>query len=385
MPTKSSLNPGGASSRPFVPPLVMHVLGSGKGESIVLQLPTGEWGVVDCYTSELQDPDANPTVQLLQAEGVRELAFVCLTHPHDDHFRGLNHLLDPSRFHVREFWRFCLAKNDFQAVVERQRAEAVLDEDQRAIEGNDNLLQTLLLVGKLTTRKPQPLVPRQAPRDLPLYPDRGAPDRPPCTIRAVAPSNLCEFEYGQAVLNGMTGTGPMPTRHNAISLALLIEYGKSRVLLGGDVERRTWDRVFTEYGSSQVERLFLRTVAIKVSHHGSVTGHHQDLWAHMTNRGKHQPVAVITPFRQHRLPRDNGLELIRAHTKKVFLTCSRRPADGIQAYPNVKPRQQKMIATSGLQGLRTLAPVNRTTGRCTLRIRSTGHVSIECFPPAGPA
>lgn len=29
--------------------LTVHVIGSGKGESIILQMPNGEWGVVDCY------------------------------------------------------------------------------------------------------------------------------------------------------------------------------------------------------------------------------------------------------------------------------------------------------------------------------------------------
>src|SRR4051812_30004220 len=84
--------------------LRIHVLGGGKGESIVLELPNGERGVVDCYARELRGPDANPTVQLLRSQGVNRLAFVCLTHPHDDHFRGLSHLFDTMP--VAEFWRF---------------------------------------------------------------------------------------------------------------------------------------------------------------------------------------------------------------------------------------------------------------------------------------
>ena len=105
------------------PLLTVHVLGAGKGESIVLRLPDGRWGVVDCYAGSVADPLTNPTLQFLSEQGATELEFLCLTHPHDDHFRGMSQLLET--FPVRYFWHFNgLSGRDFFKLVEYLRDEA---------------------------------------------------------------------------------------------------------------------------------------------------------------------------------------------------------------------------------------------------------------------
>jgi len=66
--------------------LVIHVIGSGAiGESIVVQLPNGNWGVVDCYASSLPNLETNFTLQFLLNQQIQHLEFLCLTHPHNDH------------------------------------------------------------------------------------------------------------------------------------------------------------------------------------------------------------------------------------------------------------------------------------------------------------
>src|SRR5579872_584692 len=83
--------------------LEVHVINAGVGESIVIRMPGEGWGVVDCYSRCAADPDANPTVRFLRDRGVVRLEFLCLTHPHDDHYRGMSHLLE--LFNPRYFWR----------------------------------------------------------------------------------------------------------------------------------------------------------------------------------------------------------------------------------------------------------------------------------------
>ena len=86
----------------------MHVFGGSKGESIVIKLPDGQWGVVDCYTDFIADGNSNPTIQYLRSRGVKTLLFACLTHAHDDHFLGMVKLIE--EFKPQEFWRFgCLS------------------------------------------------------------------------------------------------------------------------------------------------------------------------------------------------------------------------------------------------------------------------------------
>src|SRR4051794_5398511 len=57
--------------------LEVHLLGGSMGESVVIKLPTNEWGVIDCYSCSLTDASLNPTVQFLRKRGVTSLLFVC--------------------------------------------------------------------------------------------------------------------------------------------------------------------------------------------------------------------------------------------------------------------------------------------------------------------
>lgn len=85
------------------PHLELHVIGGAKGEAVIVRLPEGGWGVIDCFAASLRDESANPVLRFLRERGITELEFLCLTHPHDDHFRGMAQLL--KQFRVRSFWQ----------------------------------------------------------------------------------------------------------------------------------------------------------------------------------------------------------------------------------------------------------------------------------------
>src|SRR5262245_9777673 len=84
--------------------LEIHIFGGKKGESIAVRLPGNHWGVVDNYTPKTDDPSSNPTLRFLEKQGVTKLRFVCLTHPHADHYRGMRHLL--TKFNPQSVWIF---------------------------------------------------------------------------------------------------------------------------------------------------------------------------------------------------------------------------------------------------------------------------------------
>ena len=83
--------------------LGIHVFGGGRGESIVIELPTGEVGVIDSFGTHHTGP---PTLDFLRARypTLTKLKFVALTHPHADHCMGMFHYFE--KFGVEEFWVF---------------------------------------------------------------------------------------------------------------------------------------------------------------------------------------------------------------------------------------------------------------------------------------
>jgi hypothetical protein len=113
--------------------------------------------------------------------------------------------------------------------------------------------------------------------------------------------------YTQRMEMARTGRADARPKPNDISLALLVGYGESRILLGGDVESRNWEQVVREERATRgLGLLFATAQAIKVCHHGSANGHHAGIWAKCMCQGRHKPVAVITPSLAHGLPSTGG-------------------------------------------------------------------------------
>ena len=60
----------------------------GQGDSIVFEWETAgikKFGLIDCRKYE----GANPTLEHLKESGISEIAFIVLSHPHEDHYSGL--------------------------------------------------------------------------------------------------------------------------------------------------------------------------------------------------------------------------------------------------------------------------------------------------------
>ena len=93
--------------------LEIHLIGEGYGESIILQCPNGKVGVLDCFSRQLvtnrgsNTYDFNPVVRFLRRTlKVSRLAFVGFTHPHEDHGRGLSHVLKEYEGAIDEIWMY---------------------------------------------------------------------------------------------------------------------------------------------------------------------------------------------------------------------------------------------------------------------------------------
>ena len=84
--------------------LTVYILNVGDGDAIIIQFPSA-WGsnacaVVDCY-------DADKTIKALEKLNPETIPFICATHPHYDHTKGIKKLLQwtiDSKKPVSQFW-----------------------------------------------------------------------------------------------------------------------------------------------------------------------------------------------------------------------------------------------------------------------------------------
>jgi len=227
--------------------LGLHVLGGGVGESIVLELPQGGWGVIDCYAGTLRDPATNLTFQFLHERGVSELEFLALTHPHADHYRGLLDLLE--EFSVRQFWRFGgVSSKELLRLVRGLTEDAQQRQNKSQAAEARYLDDVLRHVDHLRRSKHLQMT---AMADVkPLYPmPHGEPANPSkAQIFSIAPLTNTVEKYQEQLTRCFDSDDRLlpllpNLDQNTISAALRIVYGETTLILGGDVTSESWVEV----------------------------------------------------------------------------------------------------------------------------------------------
>ncbi len=359
--------------------LGLHVINAGYGESIVLELPGDRWGVVDCYASKLDKPDLNPTLIFLRERSVQELEFVALTHPRADHYHGLKDLLEHVR--VKAFWWFGgVSSSDLARLVNGLRVEAFEAKDRRRQYSARYLDRTFRTM--IQQRKAGTLMGTQMADFKPLYPLPFGGAAEDVRIHALAPHTDTGQRYQEELHKCFQDEqlqAKLPEMNqNQISAALLVEYGATRLILGGDVESESWEEVLTRVDPSR-----LKAHAVKVSHHGSRNGYCPTLWPTFCARG--QTVAIVTPSHPHALPNENAIAHIRASTKQIVSTCT--PAHTF----STEPQYDYWDAyEAGVQlSLRAVFPTFMaekpfSTGVCSFWFDNQGQLQeAKLTPPAG--
>lgn len=351
--------------------LGIHVLGGVQGESVVVSMPGDRWGVVDCYTSRLDSPELNPTVHFLRANSVSKLEFLCLTHPHDDHYRGMTHVLDA--FPVDCFWQFPVLPHPvMRQLIDHDLWDAEESQDRERQETAQELVNIFGRVNALGKSK-------KIRREL-LNIGQQMYDSDGVRIVAVAPSGDQTFRYVDRLCKCFNPDGTVKERlqisaHNMISAALVVEFGATRILLGGDVETNGWQDSLSRFGE------YLAVHAAKVSHHGSTNGYCEGLWSALSRRGK--PISVIAPFRRFGLPKRAALEHIAAHSQKVLTTSMAGIRDSelpIPLSPLAPPRSREFLRS---EFKASASSGDETTGICSLYFDRDGTcVKTDLVPPA---
>ena len=361
-----------------LPRLAIHVFGAGKGESIVLRLPDGRWGVVDCFAGSSADPATNPVLRFLESQKVTELEFLCLTHPHDDHFKGMSHLLEACS--VRYFWLFNgLSGKHFLQLVQLLDVEVAAIHQEDQIENAREFAKIFSLVNQKKRCQQPPLMEKRPGPGTPLYPvplDRSAHFQ----IIGLAPSGNQVSRYDRGLQSCFDSQGNVRGRlpqshHNIVSVALLVVYGDTRIILGGDLEKAGWRDVIAEVGAAN-----LAANVVKISHHGSPNGYCDQLWELFSANGK--PVGVVTAY-VPKLPSRTALDHIAQHTNKLLTTCL-TALEEHQLPTGVDPD----VFRSRLALMRKMGPLSdhrrHQCGQCTLIFDDQGHcIETELVPPAG--
>ncbi|MFC1678749.1 ComEC/Rec2 family competence protein [Elusimicrobiota bacterium] len=192
--------------------LHVYFVDVGQGDAEYIVLPNGENVLID------GGPSGARIAAFLEQMGVSEIEHVVLTHPHSDHYQGLNHVFDELQ-----------VNNFYDTGIDNMGA------------AGDNALR------------------------------RKAAEEPDCTIHYPAPAETLDWGSGvgarvlsscpqSAEVSGDTAGGIVV---NNCSMVIRLSAPGFSVLFTGDIQERTEELLIEYYGSG------LASDILKVPHHGS--------------------------------------------------------------------------------------------------------------------
>lgn len=327
------------------PKIVCYVLNSGIGESIIINLlPIDKWGVVDCYSNS-KNPRYNPTLNLLDKQKVTELEFLCWTHPHHDHYKGLSHVLKHYENKIKRIWMFpsnaieelvymaMQLKQEKLEKLARLKREAKLkkraDELKDKIEESKELIRIINKINRLLENNINfnSLFSIQCLYNQPI--ENSISKNIDIRIYCLGPCAKIVRQYNGKIKNYVyintdnlleeticIDDDKPPPGANMICGALFIQFGETKILLGADVEKDNWEEILKE-NKSNVD-LDLSSDLVKISHHGSINGICNGLWESLSYNKA--PIGVVTPYRSQGLPQKEAIEIIQNYARLLKTT-----------------------------------------------------------------
>ncbi|MGH9403329.1 MAG: ComEC/Rec2 family competence protein [Terriglobia bacterium] len=280
------------------------MLNAGQGDSLVVRFPDNSWGVIDSnIPTGATDPAA---LSFLQGRSVDRLAFVCLTHPHADHFTGLERVFGYYGDRVDEFWIFSIDSAHLKKFLTVQHQKnATSRAGRRRYEELQNLFKIFCQMDKTGSG-------RRLIGGLQL-PSRGG-----VAIDCLSPLSADVGEY-QNHLTRCARPEEYKANENLLSCVLRFRYGNSTIVLSSDAPTKAWQRMWKEAGKRKES---FEAEGVKISHHGSRQGFHAQVWRHLaSSRGTS---AVISAGVGYGHP--DRLVIESLHEMGVRLHCTNFPA-----------------------------------------------------------
>ena len=255
----------------------------GQGDAVVVELPRGHTMLVDTGPAGARASAVERVVlPYLRHRGISRIDWLVLTHPHADHVGGLDPLFES--IPVGEIW---------------------WNGDRR--ESGANLLAPVIARGPPSIRAPHRI--RVGTAQIHLL----APDQPAAAYSSV----------------------------NDASVVVLIEHGRRRILLTGDVEAEAEARLVSQWGQR------LQADVLKLGHHGSRTSSTEAF----LDRVRPTHAVVSAGLNNHfGFPHPSVVERLKRRTVQIWRTdvdgaiTVWTDGDALRVWPFVdrKPRQPEL-------------------------------------------
>lgn len=311
-----------ADSPPKASELEVSIFGPGVGECVVVHLGFSEWMIVDsCIDRQTRMPVAKAYLTRLGV-ALDAVKLVVVTHWHDDHMRGAAEI-------VREAGA---ARFACSAALRSEEFATLLACGAESMTSSSGIDEFRKILDALRQRRARGVPAANAGPDHWATHGQVLYERPArdgvsqARVLSLSPSAATVTralrELGQLLPQEGEPKRRIRQGANQVSVALWIDAGYQRALLGSDLPAGTgpsggWSAVL-----SSSTRPAQRARILKVPHHGSQSADEPAIWTEMLEA---EPWAVVTPFASGKTPLPTEADLKRLIKRTPNAYCTGRP------------------------------------------------------------
>lgn len=341
---------------------------------MLVHIGAGEWICVDsCLDPEARQPVALRYFSQIGVDPSTAIVLIVVTHWHQDHMIGVSKVFGAAT-NARFACSGALKCREFSTAI------AASQEARHREQGLSELARAFDI---LEERRPPGATPGSASPEWAgegyIFLDSPNHD-PPVSIRAISPSHAARLKGMRELSQFLPKEGqpkrrPVPLDPNLQSVAMWIEAGDVKVLLGGDLENSS------DAGSGWRAALVApslpggRAALFKVPHHGSQNADNPDVW---DAKLEDQPLAVLAPFASASRPVPNEADQRRLALRTPHAYCTANPRGSKPSFPD------RVVARKMRTTPHSVRELMGRTGHIRVRRRfgQTGRPSIELFSGA---
>jgi beta-lactamase superfamily II metal-dependent hydrolase len=287
--------------------LDMHVLHCGQGDTILLRLPRDQWILIDCNLP--RGAVRSAFFQLITSYKINRLEVICLTHPHDDHYTGMEEVLRYFNSDGRSVGVFC------DCGTEPKEIHMLLNRNHKSI-ANEYFRLYQYINELLRTKKVKYM--RADENTIPIV------DSGPIQLIPIGPCPLIPRFAAQKTIT----SGKIRDDLNRLSIVLALvvrsKNGNFDALLAADTDASGFKAAMKRLQKKLGEENAPRFDVTKVSHHGSLDSHHGSNVCKHKKEDK-QVVAAVSAGPFDVLPDREVLNDFINHGWNVLLTTKRIP------------------------------------------------------------
>lgn len=353
--------------------LKIHVLNVNHGDSIVIEFPNGEWGLIDSNKVD----NSIPALDFLISRDVKKLAFLCITHPHADHYAGMSSIINHFQNRIEEVWLF-----DLDSIRLREYLKQIQETIETPI-AHENFSELTKIARLLFSKSHKITTNIQFLRGIMDLRTVGG-----VTIRCLAPLGKQYSKY-LSYISSPKKEDSNNIDENLISSIIELEYNGAKVLLGGDAPLESWEALHKKMLN---DNKTLSANLVKISHHGSISAFSDKMWSNIANE---KTVAAISVGNKYGLPNDQVLKGIKKFGSNIYCTnkglnCYRTDIGDISTLYGDIPHKAKIALL--FQDKTPQHPLKKCMGDCTFSIDATSvtvkpeipYLCLHNFKTAAP-